>query len=300
MLQIRQFFNTRKRALTSSAVAVAILALAGTGTAFATETVARNTSIGSGNAQNFAFADAGVDPTSATGIRTEFDFEQGQFIYEVEFLANGTEYEYWIKASDGSIVKKEQDLIDPTISSAQKTTTPSTPQDTQQSVPAQTQQSAPAQAQQSTPAQTQQSTPAQTQQSAPAQAQQSAPAQAQQSASVQTQQSAPAQAQQISIDTAKATAVSHAGFQTADVTFSKAKLDHEDGRTIYEIEFFNNHVEYEYEIDAITGSVLKSDSDYDDYDDYDDHDDHDDHDDYDDYDDYDDHDDYDDYDDYDD
>ena len=213
MLQIRQFFNTRKRALTSSAVAVAILALAGTGTAFATETVARNTSIGSGNAQNFAFADAGVDPTSATGIRTEFDFEQGQFIYEVEFLANGTEYEYWIKASDGSIVKKEQDLIDPTISSAQKTTTPSTPQDTQQSTPA------------------------------------------------QTQQSAPAQAQQISIDTAKATAVSHAGFQTADVTFSKAKLDHEDGRTIYEIEFFNNHVEYEYEIDAITGSVLKSDSD---------------------------------------
>ena len=70
MLQIRHFFNTRKRALTSSAVAVAILALAGTGTAFATETVARNTSIGSGNAQNFAFADAGVDPTSATGIRT--------------------------------------------------------------------------------------------------------------------------------------------------------------------------------------------------------------------------------------
>ena len=127
MLQIRQFFNTPKRALTSSAVAVAILALAGTGTAFATETVARNTSIGSGNAQNFAFADAGVDPTSATGIRTEFDFEQGQFIYEVEFLANGTEYEYWIKASDGSIVKKEQDLIDPTISSAQKATPPSTP-----------------------------------------------------------------------------------------------------------------------------------------------------------------------------
>ena len=39
MLQIRHFFNTRKRALTSSAVAVAILALAGTGTAFATETV---------------------------------------------------------------------------------------------------------------------------------------------------------------------------------------------------------------------------------------------------------------------
>ena len=294
MLQIREFFNTPKRALTSSAVAVAILTLAGTGTAFATETVARNTSIGSGNAQNFAFADAGVDPTSATGIRTEFDFEQGQFIYEVEFLANGTEYEYWIKASDGSIVKKEQDLIDPTISSAQKTTTPSTPQDTQQSTPAQTQQSVPAQTQQSTPAQTQQSAPAQAQQSAPAQTKQPASVQAPQSTPAQTKQSVSAQAQQISIDTAKATAVSHAGFQTADVTFSKAKLDHEDGRTIYEIEFFNNHVEYEYEIDAITGSVLKSDSDYDDYDDYDDHDDHDDHDDYDDYDDHDDYDDYDD------
>ncbi len=77
MLQIRQFLILESEHLPL----LQLLSLFCPGRyrhCFATETVARNTSIGSGNAQNFAFADAGVDPTSATGIRTEFDFEQGQ------------------------------------------------------------------------------------------------------------------------------------------------------------------------------------------------------------------------------
>ena len=49
---------------------------------------------------------AGIDPVAAENVRTEFDFEQGHFIYDVEFTANGTEYGYWIQASDGSVVKK--------------------------------------------------------------------------------------------------------------------------------------------------------------------------------------------------
>ena len=54
----------------------------------------------------FAYADAGVDPAAAENVRVEFDFEHGQFIYDVEFTAGGTEYEYWIHASDGTVVKK--------------------------------------------------------------------------------------------------------------------------------------------------------------------------------------------------
>ena len=65
------------------------------------------TAVGTGT----AFADAGVDPVAAENVRTEFDFEQGHFIYDVEFTANGTEYGYWIQASDGSVVKKKIELI---------------------------------------------------------------------------------------------------------------------------------------------------------------------------------------------
>jgi calsequestrin-1 len=82
--------------------------------------------------------------------------------------------------------------------------------------------------------------------------------------------------------------------KVADVTFSKAKLDNDDGRLEYEIEFFRDGVEYDYTIDAVNGSILECDSEYqeaddvnDDFDDdhdddWDDDDDHDDDDDYDD------------------
>ena len=80
--------------------------LIGTGTAFAACAIAEGAAIGAENAQRFAFADAGVDPAAAQAVRTEFDYEQGQFVYEVEFVADGTEYEYWIRSTDGAVVKK--------------------------------------------------------------------------------------------------------------------------------------------------------------------------------------------------
>ena len=111
MKKIKEWFNTPKKAAVSCAVIAGCLLVLGTGTAFAASTVAENTSIGVAAAQNFAFADAGVDPAAAYVDHTEFDFERGQFVYEVEFIADGTEYEYWIKASDGTVVKKETKLI---------------------------------------------------------------------------------------------------------------------------------------------------------------------------------------------
>ena len=54
---------------------------------------------------------------------------------------------------------------------------------------------------------------------------------------------------------AKSAALKHAGLSASNVTFTKAKLD--DGK--YEIEFVSGSAEYEYEIDAATGSVLEYD-----------------------------------------
>ena len=45
------------------------------------------------------------------------------------------------------------------------------------------------------------------------------------------------------------------------VTFGKAVLKKDDGRVIYEIEFFTSSHEYEYEIDAYSGAILSQDVD---------------------------------------
>lgn len=58
---------------------------------------------------------------------------------------------------------------------------------------------------------------------------------------------------------AKDAAISHAGLDAGSVSRFKCELDREDGRAVYEIEFRCGGYEYEYEIDAVTGAVVKQD-----------------------------------------
>ena len=55
---------------------------------------------------------------------------------------------------------------------------------------------------------------------------------------------------------AKSIALAHAGMKTSEVTFTKVKLDRDDGRLTYELEFYRGQVEYDYDIDALTGEIL--------------------------------------------
>ena len=68
----------------------------------------------------------------------------------------------------------------------------------------------------------------------------------------------------IGVDRAKNIAVSHAGVALADAAFQKAKLENDDGRAEYEIEFFKDGIEYDYTIDAVSGTVLEYDAERDD------------------------------------
>ena len=61
----------------------------------------------------------------------------------------------------------------------------------------------------------------------------------------------------ISMDTAKSIAINDAGVSGEAFSYSAAKLDWEDGRQVYDVDFFVNGIEYEYEILASDGSILK-------------------------------------------
>ena len=66
-------------------------------------------------------------------------------------------------------------------------------------------------------------------------------------------------------DEALEKALEHANLKKDQVDFvKKVELDYEHGRKIYEITFYNGGYEYEYDIDAETGKVLKYDKDLDD------------------------------------
>jgi len=63
----------------------------------------------------------------------------------------------------------------------------------------------------------------------------------------------------IGVEKAKSIALRDAGVSGA--TFVKAKLETEDGVKVYDVEFYKANVEYDYEIDAITGKILEKDLD---------------------------------------
>lgn len=70
----------------------------------------------------------------------------------------------------------------------------------------------------------------------------------------------------LTAEDAKAKALAHAGLAETDVTFIKAELDRDDGRLVYDVEFYTaDYKEYDYEIDAATGEVVSYDYDAEDY-----------------------------------
>lgn len=62
------------------------------------------------------------------------------------------------------------------------------------------------------------------------------------------------------VDKAKAQeiALAHAGVNAADATITKSKLDYDDGRQVYELEWYAIGAKYDYEVAVATGEIVNS------------------------------------------
>ena len=201
---------------------------------------------------------AGLKETEITLRKIHMETENGIKVYDIEFYTSTMEYEYEIDAITGEIREH----------SVEQTRGSETGEE-QEPAKAQTEE---AEAKQEVPGQEDSEPQQEVPEQEDSEPQQEVPEQENSEPQQET-------VTYISIEKAKQTALSHAG--QSGVTFTKAKLEREDGRMIYDIEFYAGDWEYEYEIDAISGSILDYDSerignvaseedDYDDIDDVDD------------------------------
>lgn len=301
-----------KKAVAIAVILVGILALAG-GSVFAAGQIARSNAITQDTARNFAYVDAGILPEEASVRRTEFDFENGAFVYEIEFTANGVSYDYSVDSSSGRILKREAEPLSPALTTVPVASEPAQ-SSLQNTSPAVGECSAAleegnaigldkareiALAKAGVSAETvtftqahldlddgkpvydiefytdsrieyeyeidaqtglilQESREDKSAVSAPFLTPEGVGSSDMPAGGEAGSGAAPSGA--ISVEDAKAIALKKAGLREEDVVFKKAKLEHEDGRLVYDIEFdLYGQKEFEYEIDLYSGSILKED-----------------------------------------
>lgn len=68
----------------------------------------------------------------------------------------------------------------------------------------------------------------------------------------------------VGVSSAKSIALKHASLTSSKVSVIEADLDSENGIMVYEVEFYYNGYEYDYEINALTGEVVRNTKEYDD------------------------------------
>ena len=225
--------------ITGTALALAA-ALAGCGAAApaADQTQARQPSyISMTQAQTAALDAANIEAADADISSSTLDEVAGVSCYKVEFTAGGRAYDYSINAETGEVM--EMSVHDEAAAPADAPQT---------DVPVSGTATAPASGTTTAPASSSSHAA---------------------SASVQAAPNTNASAGKVDEARAKEIALTHAGVKAADATVTKSKLDYDDGRQVYEIEFYvsgsSGYTEYDYEIEAATGKIVSYDHDAESY-----------------------------------
>lgn len=179
----------------------------------------QSTDIGESAAKEIAFTDAGISAEQVQYLWSKMDYDNGKAVYDVEFVVNGVEYDYEIDAVSGTILSVDQEADN--YRAANQTA----------------------------------GTQAASQTSGNA-ASQKTTAQSNSTAQTANQGSTAQQNNYIGEQAAQDAALAHAGVSAQNVSFVRTKLDWDDGRWQYEVEFYDQGTEYDYSIDAVTGEVL--------------------------------------------
>ena len=154
---------------------------------------ASTTDIGEAKAKSVALSHAGISESSTSYIYAKKDWDDGRWVYDVEFWADGKEYDYEILASNGTILSYDYDAEYQWSGSTGTGSTSSTAD--------------------------------------------------------------------IGEAKAKSVALNHAGISESDTSYIYAKKDWDDGRSVYDVEFWADGKEYDYEILASDGTILSYDYD---------------------------------------
>lgn len=196
--------------------------------------------IGAERAKQIALENVGVSKPKATFTKVEIDSSDNSQdpCYSLVFHTASTEYHMQIHALNGSVSHKEsQDLIplkDRLSAQIQETAETQKGSDTKQTAETENPNSG--------------NNPAECH-------------------TQHTQQKQLLSHHYIGVSRAQEIALRHANISLNNADITSAHLDSDDGIILYEIEFISNGIEYEYEIDAETGTIISFESESSDFDD---------------------------------
>ena len=236
-------------ALAKTMAGLLLVSALGGGTAYAASTVANNGLLDQQEAETFAFMDADVKEDEVTNLRTHLEKDDGVYVYDIEFYVGNIEYEYEIRAEDGVVLEKDKEDRTPKVRTDAAANKNSQTASDDAAVQEEITPEAAAQIGEDAPE------PAKEQ---PAQTSEAAPAAAETGANAADKEEPAADNKYISVDRAKQIALEHAGLKEDEVKFTTAKFEDDGGRKEYDVEFYRGNLEYEYEIDAVTGRILDS------------------------------------------
>ena len=181
--------------------------------------------IGYDKAKQIALSNAGLSAKNVRDLEVELDYDYGKMIYEVSFETASTEYEYDIDAVTGKIINKEIEEDDDYREN--KSSTVSNKGSSSKNTKKSTNKSSSSKG-------TKKST------------NKSSSSNSNKSSSNTTY---------IGLSRAKQIALSNAG-ASSGARELEAELDYENGRAIYEVSFKYNGNEYDYDIDAVKGTII--------------------------------------------
>lgn len=183
-----------------------------------------SSSISQEEATTIALEHAGVAKEDAVSLSVQQEYEDGRDIFEVKFSTQDTEYSYDVAQKDGEIINYNYGKTGAALSGDDGSSQTGDGQAVQEEID-------------------------QTQ-SGIQQAQQDQSADESQALAVEDA---------VDEETAVSIAMEHAG--VTECSIHRVELDTEDGRQVYEVEFFAGNTEYDYTIDRETGEILSCDQD---------------------------------------